>query len=577
MDLTGAERTALQFLESYFACESLEEVTALLGTPFLWCDVSNNAYSSIEQVREGIFHKRRYYGRVFRVLEMTLKSWALTEEVANIYSDCAVEVSLPEELLRVTRVNVTMQLRAWTEGWKIHLVHASVPMDRESREAKPPPEHMEEVRLRDPLTEIWSMEGFVREIRRLLAANPGQQYAFLKFGINNFRYINRCCGFDTGDKVLRNIAKNIYNTCRAREVCGRVENDIFSAMLAYDSQTDLDGRMEEIRRSLVDADLLEQIGMEVNFCGGIYLPSDAGREDIKDMLDKALIAMQSVPRRMTGSRYLYYEPDMSVKQLRESHIMEQARGAIEREEFQVYIQPQVETATGRICSGEALVRWTAADGSVFLPGDFIPLFERTKFILDFDFYMLEHYCRHIRTWLDEGLAVVPVSLNQSRYHLEDPNYFRAFCRVLDRYRIPHKLLIFELTESAFVDDTQRMMDFARKLHRHHFRLAIDDFGTGFTSLNMLSLLSADILKIDQSLIADASTPRGKVVLKKVIEMAKETQMKVVCEGVETKRQAQLLKQYDCEMCQGFYFYHPMPAEEFKRLLEKQKAADLFEH
>ncbi len=571
MDLTGAERTALQFLEDYFACVDFERLTSTLGTPFLWCDIQNHVVSSPDQIRDGLFKKCRCYGRVFRVLEMRLWSWALTDEVAGIYASCTVEVSPPKQVPHLAKAGVTMQLRFWPEGWKIHLIHASVPKTGGVPEEDLPSQQLKEARLRDPLTEIWSLEGFVQEVRRLVAENPGRRYAFLKFGINNFRYINRCCGFDIGDQVLQNIAKNLYHACREQEVCGRVEKDIFAAMLDYSSRAALDSRMEAIRQNLVDPDLLDLTGMEVTFCGGIYLPAEAGQEDIKAMLDKALIAMQNVPPQMSGSHYLYYEPDMSAKQLRESQMMEQARGALEREEFQVYIQPQVETATGRICSGEALVRWVRADGSLLLPGEFIPLFERTKFILDFDFYMLEHYCRCIRAWLDEGVAVVPISLNQSRYHLENPNYFREFCRMVDRYRVPHGLLVFELTESAFVDDTQRMMDFARKLHRHHFQLAIDDFGTGFTSLNVLSLLSADILKIDRSLIVDASTPRGKIVLKKVIEMAKETQMKVVCEGVETKRQVRLLEQYGCEMCQGFYFHHPIPAEAFKKLLEGKAA------
>lgn len=175
--------------------------------------------------------------------------------------------------------------------------------------------------------------------------------------------------------------------------------------------------------------------------------------------------------------------------------------------------------------------------------------------------MLELVCRYMNKWMKEGKQLKPVSVNQSRADIEQDSFFEDFCSIVDRYEIPHEYLTFELTESAFIEEGNRIMKLARELHRKGFKLAIDDFGTGYASLNMLSVVSGDILKIDKSLL-ESDNRRTRVIFEKVIEMAHNMDMKVVCEGVETQEQRKFLCRLNCDIGQGFLAGKAMKVEDY---------------
>ena len=177
--------------------------------------------------------------------------------------------------------------------------------------------------------------------------------------------------------------------------------------------------------------------------------------------------------------------------------------------------------------------------------------------------MLEKLCASMRRWLDSGYHVPPVSINQSRLHLEDRKYVEEFCGVVDRWRIPHELIAFELTESAFTEYNEMIQRLAAELHTRGFRLDIDDFGTGYTALGLLMLIEPDVLKMDRSLTANFENPKGQLVLKKLIEIAKETHTAIICEGIETREQVEYFKNLHCDIAQGYYYYRPMPETAFE--------------
>ncbi|MCH1942151.1 EAL domain-containing protein [Holdemania massiliensis] len=431
---------------------------------------------------------------------------------------------------------------------------------------------LEQVRCTDSLTGILNLEGFVLAVRKILNENPTQQFVIMKFGINRLRYLNQIHGYVMGDQVLKNIADNLKQMCQELEVCGHIERDNFAVLMVYTSKKDMDQRLWEMEKKLVDSSLRDRLHLQLSYRAGLYVTQPGKHEEVKDMLDKALTAQSWHRENRWESQYWYFESQMADQQFNDQQLLDDARRAMQRDqEFQLYIQPQIELTSEKVISGEALVRWLRKEDEIELPGQFIPLFEQTGFILDFDFYMLKLLCRQMRIWLDEGKQGIPISINQSRKHLGNPQYFERFCAVVDKWGIPHNLIVFELTESAFVEYNQEVMELVRQLHHEGFLLAIDDFGTGYTALNFLSMVAADILKIDRSLIADYENLRGQVILRKVIEMGKETEMTVICEGVEGEEQANLLKQMNCDIAQGFYFHRPMPADDFARLLPELKA------
>lgn len=430
---------------------------------------------------------------------------------------------------------------------------------------------VEEVRKLDALTGIYNVEGFVECMESILLDDSFGHYAILKFGINQFRYLNHVLGYRTGDTILREIASNLKMLCGEREVCARIEKDNYAILLRYENREELDQRIEGFWEHFISRETEAALDIKVHFTGGVCLIEPGSRDSAKQMLDKAMLAQNYRKSRKWENHYVYYEPEMERNQLREQELVETARYAMRRNEFSMYFQPQIFLDTGEVAGTEVLVRWVKPDGRIVMPDEFIPVFEHTGFIKTLDFYMLEKLCSHMRKWLDEGLDVCPVSINQSRLHLEDQHYVEQFCSVVDRYRIPHDLIAFELTESAFTEYDQMIQRLATELHFYGFRLDIDDFGTGYTALNLLMQIEPDVLKMDRSLTANYQNPRGNLVLKKMIEIAKETETTIICEGVEYQEQEAYFKHLQCDIAQGYYYYRPMPEEEFVTRILKRKS------
>lgn len=428
----------------------------------------------------------------------------------------------------------------------------------------------------DALTGINNMNGFIHDTEQIFKQYPNYSYAIVKFGIKNFRYINRVHGYGIGDKVLQNIAKNLKKTCSDGETCARIEKDIFAVTYRFFTKEEMLYRMENrVRAKLIDKSIRKKIKMEVCFIAGIYLPQDIQHEHVIDMLDKALIAQQVVPRNITGSRFIYYQESMMSSMIQKNELLESAVPAMQNDEFKLYIQPQFDIVTHKIVSGEALCRWKKQDGTIISPNDFIPAFEEYGLIINFDFYMLEVLCIQMREWINQGLYLKPISINQSRLHIEHENYLENFCATVDRYHIPHDYIAFELTESAFVEQQNEMVELAAQLHKRGFQLAIDDFGTGYASLNFLSVVSADILKIDKCLLDGIeNNQRSRTIIEKTIELAHDIDMTVICEGIETEAQLEYLSRIGCDMGQGYLIGRPMEAMQFETLwMQNSKTAD----
>ena len=202
-------------------------------------------------------------------------------------------------------------------------------------------------------------------------------------------------------------------------------------------------------------------------------------------------------------------------------------------------------------------------GHIVSPGDFIPVFERNGFIENIDFYMLEEICKYIRRMIDEGREVYPVSINQSRYLLYDPNYIMKVQEIMLRYKVPKGLIELEITETVFFNEKERMLDVMRNLKEFNMNLSIDDFGSGYSSLNLLRDIPFDVLKIDRGFLDEsAQSESGKWILRKIVEMADGLNLRVICEGVETHEQVDMLLDIGCIYAQGFLYSRPIPLEEF---------------
>ncbi|MDD6127798.1 MAG: EAL domain-containing protein [Veillonellaceae bacterium] len=247
------------------------------------------------------------------------------------------------------------------------------------------------------------------------------------------------------------------------------------------------------------------------------------------------------------------------------------RQALERQEFQVWYQPKYDLRTRRCIGAEALVRWQSAELGFLPPGKFIALFESNGFISDLDFYNLEQVMRFQREAAEKGLPVVPISVNQSRVHMREQGYLTRMQALIDRYATQG--IELELTETAFdfTDYALREHSIAvvAALHAMGFAIDMDDFGSGYSDLSLLNQLPLDVMKIDRSLLlASEGSERMCIVLQQMIDLGYALGMKVICEGIETEAQENLLRRCGCEYGQGYLYGKPMPRAEFETFLRQ---------
>lgn len=245
------------------------------------------------------------------------------------------------------------------------------------------------------------------------------------------------------------------------------------------------------------------------------------------------------------------------------------RNAFKKHEFKVYYQPQYDAITNRLVGAEALVRWIKADGSIIMPGAFIPQMEEGDGILELDWYVLEEVCRFLKQQQEDGMTSVPVAVNFSRRHVYETDFVTHLCAVVDQHAVSHKMLEVEITESAFVDQSEWIAERIGEIRNAGFRVAIDDFGSGLSSLSFVKDISVDVLKIDKSLLSrNCEDEKERIVLESIFNFAHRLKLTTVAEGVETREQLGFLRTCSCKVIQGFLFAKPMPEQEFQELCDK---------
>ena len=240
--------------------------------------------------------------------------------------------------------------------------------------------------------------------------------------------------------------------------------------------------------------------------------------------------------------------------------------AIRRHEFVVYYQPKVDIRTNRLHGAEALIRWKTDEGMIS-PGKFIPLFEKNGLVCQLDFYVLRTVCHDLRKWIDDGNEPVCISSNFSKLHFENTDVVDRIIEIADEFAIPHKYSEIEITETTYEGRKEILTQVLNRLKESGFSTSIDDFGSGYSSLNILSELDFQVLKLDKAFL-DSGIDNMKVrnIVESVITMAKKLRMRVVAEGVEHREELDFLKELSCDLIQGYYFDRPMPIKEFEKRL-----------
>ena len=275
------------------------------------------------------------------------------------------------------------------------------------------------------------------------------------------------------------------------------------------------------------------------------------------------------------NKFLHFDPTMNATAYERLQLENSLRGAIERNELQLYYQPQVDLVDGRLIGCEALVRWKHPTMGLVSPASFIPIAEETGLILPISDWIMEEALRQTRAWRDAGLPELIMSVNLSALQFRQGNLHAQVQGLLKRFELPAHVLDLELTEGVLMQGVERTLTMLHELTMMGDGLSIDDFGTGYSSLSYLKRFPIQKLKIDQSFVRDViSDSNDATMVRTIILMAHSLKLHVIAEGVETEAQADFLRQAGCERAQGYYFGKPMPAEAFVEFMSQHGMLNL---
>ncbi len=413
----------------------------------------------------------------------------------------------------------------------------------------------------DTLTGLHNKNYFGTKVRELVSRAAPNSYAIVVFDVDRFKMVNDLFGHEEGDTLLIHIANGLMSFKESTapentELC-RLSADNFAICLSYTPEI-----IEEMVKYL-KADISKyKINYEITLSTGVYIIDDP-LLPIDIMLDRAHIAKRTVK----GSYVLgcaYYDDKIRKSLLAEQEIISKMESALRNSEFEIYLQPQFDRSTNELIGAEALVRWASPTKGLIEPADFIPIFERTGFITNLDKYVLERTCAIIRKWLNKGINTVPIAVNISRTDIYDPNLCRNILSCVKKYELTPECIKLEITESAYNDSPQQIIEVTKDLQAHGFKVEMDDFGTGYSSLNMLKDIPVNVLKLDMDFLAIRNEESGPFILHSVIKMAKGLGMDVIAEGVETPEQADFMLKVDCRFQQGYFYSKPIPSDEFEK-------------
>ncbi len=392
--------------------------------------------------------------------------------------------------------------------------------------------------------------------------------ALMFIDLDYFKRVNDTLGHDIGDHLLQVVAARLKDSVRPYDVVSRIGGDEFTVMLdELDDVSDASLVAEKILTALRRPFSLKN-GMELAIGASIgistYPECGTDTEGLMQAADVAMYQAKSNGRNL----YQYYLPEMNAK-ARTRLMLEQAlRVAVERDEFELYYQPQVDLASGALVGFEALLRWGVNNPGSVAPSTFVPMLEETGLIVPMGSWVFSTGCRQRQQWREQLPDHCSVSVNLSPRQFVDKNLINEIRRILDCNEMPPHQLEIELTEGMLMLDTEYTQGILRALKNMGLKLSVDDFGTGYSSLAYLKQFALDSLKIDKQFIDNLTTSKkDAAITTSIIQLGHNLGLNVIAEGVETQEQMTLLQELGCDVVQGFYFAKPLPAGEVQRFAD----------
>ncbi len=414
-------------------------------------------------------------------------------------------------------------------------------------------------------TGCYGRKTFLNAVSEDLVLLPDKQFYMVRLNISDFQRFNEKYGTDYGDMVLREFGIYLhkrYVQSKTGEV-GYLSADDYVLLITEEAFHEV--RPEElVSVKLQVGEWIESFVLKAGICKITDRNMDTTR-----MLDHASYALEQIHKDY-HLNHAVFDGEIEHRYEMENYIQREMKNALDNNHFKVYYQPIVDSATGKVVSAEALVRWQDPVYGLVAPVDFVPLFEKNGFIYDMDRYVWKTVCENISEWKRVGIEVPPISLNVSRVDLTMDDLEESLFDLLINYNLTLQDIKLEITEGAFqLEDGERALRRVEKLHDEGFMILMDDFGSGYSNFNTFKKLPVDVLKADMKFLErGGDTKKGDIIIRSIVDMTKRLQIPMVVEGVETLEDVNYLSKLNCEMFQGFYFFKPLERNAFEEVLRK---------
>ncbi len=413
------------------------------------------------------------------------------------------------------------------------------------------------------LTGLPNSGGFLAYVRSKFASGELLKFDSFYFNLKSYGLISRRYGSQEGDQIIKRYAKKLKEFIDDDEIVAHFGGDNFTALI----------KKERAKKFIQFISAVPVYGVRngkrddftISAVAGIY-SIDESMTNPGQTISRAVMAC-NYAKNVANKPYVFVNKAMSTRIYRQKQIEDRYEEALANDEFRIYLQPKVDTETGRIVGAEALARWFC-NGIVLYPTEFIPILEQEGVVAALDMYVLKKTCEFIKEWIDRGITPVQVSVNFSRRDLGNNDLAKEITEMIDSYGIDRKYIEIEVTETSSETEKSLMTDFLSELRASEISTAIDDFGTGYSSLSTLRDFPVSVIKIDRSFINNEElNSSDEIVLRNIVSLANELGIDVVTEGVERPDQTQLLKDVGCHVVQGFLYDNPMPKKDFEKRLQ----------
>lgn len=413
----------------------------------------------------------------------------------------------------------------------------------------------------NPISKIGNLDYFISEACNQFFDGQNTPFTLVVFNISNMGTVNKLFGPTEGDKVIIHSAACLRKIGqKQRFLFAHLYSNLFGALLRTDDNAAIISLTEQITASLQGYN--ESFDLEPSFgiceITNIEIP-------VLDYINQAMLA-QNMNKNKKECNYNFYTKELNKNFNENKGMSQEMEQAMEQHKFLMYLQPMVDLRTFKIACAEALVRWDHPEKGILSPYAFLPLFEGTSVIEKLDYYMWEEACKTIRRWIDNKIEPTPISMNISPIHFQSPKFITTLNELTEHYLIDKNLLVLELPERGIASGSADVINIIRMLHDNGYILSIDNFGSMYSPLNLMRDLPITTIKIDRSFLnKNTTSEEGLTILRYLIAMAKEVDLSVQVEGVETEDQANFLAEIGADIAQGYFFSKPIDLREFDAL------------